>query len=1211
MIPSDKAFVFGSTVQGSKAFLAPMHSLLAAFFMLFVLATLAPASWAAATGGTISGTVTDPKGLAVNGATVTVTEINTNVKQTTTTDSKGFYSATELAVGVYEVAIDAPGFKQFHVTNLILNANSSLLANASLLVGGAAETVTVQSLSVHVETVDTQLGEVIESTEAEAVPLNGRSFTDLLSLQPGIVPQSSFVGQSLTAAGASLINPSGTLNPGTLSISGQREFSNGFSLNGASIEEPFTMGAGFIPNLDSIEEFRILTTNVDAEYGNYAGGQINVITKAGGNRIHGDAFEFVRNTALDARDYFSATRGTFQQNQYGGTLGGPIRKDKLFYFGDFQGTQMTQGESSGEIVVPTNAELGGDFSDPSLASSLTGCVSGPYIAGLLGQSLGTNVQAGDPYWPTSPVASSGNPTGCTAGRPAVFPNSMIPKQAWSSPAVNLVKYIPGPNLADGDFSTNSQNETLRDFKGAIRIDADSRWGKISGYYGIDDYALANPYPLAQGGASLPGFSALTNGRSQLGTFSDTNTFGSRTVNFFEASYLRDTNVLGTPQGTLGTSLASQGFVDSSGSPTILPQRPGIVGVENIIFNNFTMGSTVTGINQYDNIYQYSDTLSHVIAAHTLKFGGEMRFNETNGNADIQSNGEFAFFGSETGLDMADFFVGAPSTYEQGNAQPFYMRNQYAGIFFEDSWRIKPNLTFNYGGRWEYEMPFYEKFNQLQTMVVGQQSQVYTGAPAGIVFPGDKGVARTLSSVRPDDFSPRFGLAWSPSKRYDGVLGALFGNPGDTSIRLGAGRFFTGVEGITAGVMAGDPPYGTTYSSPVSPLFSNPFIDAGTGNNEGQRFPLNFPAFGASPSNPNNTVDWAQYEPISGMVAVDVHNVSPYAEEYNLSIERQLGHSTVLGLNYIGSEGHHQYVLVTANPGIASNCLMVNQLSQVAPGSAVCQQFSETGTFTTVSGQVIQGRGPFGANFGGDAFEESVGNSNYNAFEVTLRHQSRRLEVLAGYTYGKSLDISSSLADMIVPGDPHRTYELSAFDIEHNFVASYNYNLPIDDLFRHKDRFTSDWQISGIAHFSSGFPVTMQNSSDNSLIGARPNGVNPFSVDLPQAVPGPLELNHHPQNGNPYFNISNFGLQPLGTIGNVSPRYFFGPGLENWDMALQKYVAVTETSRIELRLDAFNVFNHTQFFGPTAVAGDVNASSFGQITAADPPRILQAAAKFVF
>jgi hypothetical protein len=213
---------------------------------------------------------------------------------------------------------------------------------------------------------------------------------------------------------------------------------------------------------------------------------------------------------------------------------------------------------AGKLRSLVNAQLNGDFSDPSLSLELTGCVSGPYIASLIGQKLGSSVQAGDPYWPSS--------TGCTPSRPAVFPNNMIPKKAWSGPAVNLVKYIPGPNLPDGEFSTNSQNETLRDFKGGIHIDANSRWGKISGYYGIDDYSLANPYPIQQGGATLPGFSALTNGRSQLGIFSDTKTFGSRTVNFFEASYLRDTNVLGTPEGTVGTSLTSQGFVTSSGEP---------------------------------------------------------------------------------------------------------------------------------------------------------------------------------------------------------------------------------------------------------------------------------------------------------------------------------------------------------------------------------------------------------------------------------------------------------------------------------------------------------------------------------------------------------------------------------------------------------------------------------------------------------------------
>jgi hypothetical protein len=1170
--------------------------------VFFLLTMLAP-GLRAATDGSISGTVTDPKGLAVSGATVTVIELNKNLKQTMTTDSKGFYSLTELAVGRYEVSIDAPGFKQFRETNLVLNATSALLVDASLLVGGRTETITVASSNVHVESVDTQLGEVIENFEATGVPLNGRSFTDLLALQPGVAPAASFTAGSLTAAGASVISPSGDLNPGTISINGQREFANGFSVNGASIEEPFTMGAGVIPNLDSIAEFRILSSNVDAEYGNYSGGQISVVTKSGSNQFHGGVFEFVRNTALDARNYFSPDRGTFEQNQYGGTGGGPFVKDRLFFFGDYQGTKMTQGVDSGQILVPSSLERSGSFADPSGGSSqLTGCVGGPYFAGLLSQKLGTTVQAGDPYSPAS--------SGCTSGRPAVFPNSVIPQAAWSGPAQALLKYIPSPSLSNGEFSTSAQDETLEDNKGAMRIDANSRWGKISGYYAMDDYALNNPYPTQQGGATVPGFNALTNGRSQLVSASDTTAFGPRTVNRFEVSFLRDVNVLGTPVGTVGTTLASQGFVTSTGAPSILPQRSAIQGVENIIFNNYVIGSTVTGLNQYDNIFQYSDTFSRVIAAHTLKLGGELRYNEVNANADVQSNGLFAFFGSETGSDFADFLIGAPSQYEQGNAQPFYMRNRYGALFVEDSWRVRPNLTFNYGLRWDVEMPFYEKFNQIQTLVAGEQSVVYPGAPTGLVFPGDPGISRSLGSTRWNNFSPRLGLAYSPAG-HSGILGKLLGNPGDTSIRLGAGRFLSAVEGITAGVMAGDAPYGSTYVSPVSPLFSNPFIDAGTGFNEGQRFPLSFPAFGASPSNPNTSVDWAPFLPISGLPGYAPGNVSPYATQYDLSLQRQLGRDSVFSLNYIGSEGHHLLVLVEANPGIPAACLSVSQPSQVAPGTATCGPFSETGTFTTASGQVVNGRGPFGANFGSVDLEKSVGNSNYNALEVTLRHVSGRAQILAGYTYSKSLDISSSIADELVPGDDHGTYGLSAFDVEHSFVGSYNYNLPIDALLRRENRLTAGWMISGIARFSTGFPVTMQNSSDNSLLGTRPNGVNPFAVDLPQVQPGPLKLNHNPRNGQPYFNTSLFSLQPLGQVGNTAPRYFFGPGIDNFDMALQKYVRVTESSRVEFRLEAFNVFNHAQFFGSTVVNGDVNSTAFGQINSADAPRLVQAAVKFTF
>jgi hypothetical protein len=1164
-----------------------------------LLGTMSPQLWAV-TGGSISGTVTDPKGSLISGATVTARELNKNLRQSTTTDAGGFYSLPEMPVGLYEISIDAPGFKPYRKTNLMLNASCTLQVNVSLAVGGRSDTITVSALNVHVESVDTQLGEVIDSSEATAVPLNGRSFTDLLSLQPGVAPAASFTAGSLTAAGASVIAPSGDLNPGSLSINGQREFSNGFTVNGAEVEESFTMGAAVVPNLDSIAEFRILTSNVDAEYGNYSGGQISVITRSGSNRFHGNVFEFVRNTDLDARNFFSPERGAFVQNQFGGTFGGPVLKDKLFFFGDYQGTRLTQGVDSGLISVPSAQDLTGNLTDQ--ADALSGAVSGAYWASQLSQKLGYSATDGENYY--SPGCSS------TGANRCVFPGAVIPKAVWSSPAQNLLQYIPTANLPNGEFSTSAQNETLRDNKGAIRIDAGTRWGKISGYYSIDDYALDNPYPTQQGGATVPGFDAATEGRAQLISLSDTMTFGSRTVNQLQASFLRDVNILGTPVGKVGTSLVSQGFVTSGGAPSILPQRPAIQGVENVIFNNFVIGSTVTGLNQFDNGFEYTDTFSRVIDAHTLKLGGELLYNEVNAAADVQSNGLFAFFGTETGLDFADFLLGAPSRYEQGDAQPFYMRNHYRALFVQDSWRVRPNLTFNYGARWDVEMPFYEKFNQIQTLIAGEQSAVYPGAPTGLVFPGDKGVARSLAPTRWDNFSPRLGVAYSPGA-HSGLLGALVGKAGQSSVRAGVGRFFSAIEGISAGVMAGDAPYGSTYVSPEPSEFSNPFVDLATGYNEGQRFPLKYPAFGASPSHPNTTVDWAPFLPISGLPGYDPRNVSPYAIQYNLSFQRQLGADTVLEVNYIGSEGHHQLVLVQANPGNPALCLSVSQPSQVTPGSATCGPFGETGTFTTVAGQQVNVRGPLGPNFGAVDLERSVGNSNYNSLEVSLRHVSGRAQILAGYTYGKSLDNSSSIADELVPGNDHRTYGLSAFDIEHNFVASYLYHLPIDEILRRTNQLTQGWMVSGIVHFSTGLPVTMQNSADTSLLGTQPNGVNPFGVDLPQVQPGPLMLNHNPRNGNPYFNTSLFSLPPLGQLGNTAPRYFFGPGLDNFDMAVQKDLRVTEGTKVELRMEAFNVFNHAQFFGPTTVGGDVNSDNFGQVTSAGAPRLMQATVKFAF
>jgi hypothetical protein len=684
------------------------------------------------------------------------------------------------------------------------------------------------------------------------------------------------------------------------------------------------------------------------------------------------------------------------------------------------------------------------------------------------------------------------------------------------------------------------------------------------------------------------------------------------VNEFHFSYLRDATDLGEPVGGVGVSLESQGFVTGAGTPGIVPLSPQTVGVESVAFNNFTIGTNPNNLKQVNNTFQWIDNFSKVIGAHTIKAGVEIHYDQVNTFPIAQFNGSFLFFGSETGSDFADFLLGIPSQYNQSQLQSFYGRNRYAAVFAQDSWRLKSNLTLNYGLRWDRIEPWYEKYNQLSVFEPGRQSMVFPGAPAGILFPTDPGVSRTLAPPGNLDFAPRIGLAYSPTAGRDTVLGKILGGPGKSSVRAGFGLYYTAIEALTIGVLSANAPYGTTYSSPAPPLFATPFITASTGQNLGQHFPAQLAPLDSSASHPDPNVDWSQYEPISGIPAYPPSNRIPYTEEYMLSLERQLNSNTLLSASYVGTQAHRLLVLVEANPGDPALCLSLSQPSDVMPGTPTCGPFGESNVFTAASGQVINGtRGPLGPNFGSDANQATIGNSSYNALQLSLRHTSGRLQFFAGYTFSKSMDQASNVGEQVNPINPALSKALSAFDVKHNFVISYNYELPIDRLFRVKNRWTQGWAISGITRFSSGFPVTLFNYGDNSLLGAEPNGINNFGVDEPDFTPGPFDLNHNPRNGQPYFNTSLFSLQPLGTPGNSPRRFFYGPGINNFDMALLKTVRLKESTSLQFRLEAFNVFNHAQFYGPASVDGNINSSTFGQVVSAAPPRLIQAGVKLEF
>jgi len=1150
---------------------------------------------------TITGVVHDASGARIPHAHISIHLIGSATPLQAECDDQGEFHFAIAAPATYQLQVMAEGFEPATAQAVLTAQSPTVTLDLSLAVATSTQTVEVTANALAAETTSTQLGETLDDTKIQSVPLNGRSFTDLMAVQPGIVPFSTAQPGAVIMTGVASTPPSGDANPGNLSISGQRENSNGFRVNGSDVEEDVNMGTSIVPNLDAIDSFRVLTSNFDAEYGNSSGGQVLVTTKAGQAQIHGTAFEFLRNTALDARNYFSQDRAAYRQNQFGGTLGGTPFHSSVTLFADYQGTRLTEGIDTGNIAVPSAAERSGNFSAlaPSLATRATAgkqqftvpsTVSGAYLANqVLAPALGYAVSQGEPYYFTAGENTAANPAAtysanCTSTSDCVFPNARIPLSAWSAPARYLLASIPKPNAGAALFSTAAEAQTLSDDKGALRMDWTHYTGVLTAYYFLDNYSLLNPYPTGTGGASVPGFSAATHGLAQLVSLGHTITFGGNALNEFHLSYMRNANSVGQPQGGVGPSLASQGFTG------IVPLKPSTQGIESVAFNDFTLGVDTTALVQAENIYEISDAFSRILGKHGLKAGAEIHSNQIDTHPDVIFNGSFAFNGSETGLDFADFLLGVPSSYTQGQAGSFYNRNLYLSAFVQDSYKATSRLTLNYGLRWDRIRPWSEKFNQLQTLIKGEQSQVYPGAPLDLVFPGDPGVPTSLAGGR-NDFAPRFGLAYSPDVAAP-WLRKLTGNAGQTSLRAGYGIFYTAYEGLSAGIMSANPPYGYTYTSAAPPLLASPFTVASTGANAGQRFPLQKVPFGASPSNPDTNVNWAQFEPLVGIPAVDPRDTTPYAEHWMASVERQFHTSTLVTLSYVGTASHHLLVLEEVNPADPTLCLKL--------GSSVCGPFNEQAARTQ-----------FGPAFGSVELQRTIANANYNALEATFNHRARNLDLLASYTYSKSIDQSGGLPEPVNPVNPSLSRALSAFDMRHNLVTSFQLRMPELKSKGLPHAVVSGWAVAGIARFTSGLPVTLLNNNDTSLLGTIPNGINNNGVDTPDWSGQSLHLNRNPRRDQPVFDASQLTLPALGTMGTARRRFFSGPGLENLDATLTRSFALPENRTFEFRAEAFNVLNHAQFFGGAAVEGNISSGSFGQAVSAMPPRLMQLALRYRF
>ena len=608
----------------------------------------------------------------------------------------------------------------------------------------------------------------------------------------------------------------------------------------------------------------------------------------------------------------------------------------------------------------------------------------------------------------------------------MFPNAQLSPTAFNPISANLLPYIlpanqPIGSNGTGQYLNSSEAIDLTDNKFSGRLDANSGFGLLTAYYYFDKYNQTSPY--WPGNAPLyPGFNVAGNGTTQNVNLGDTKTFSSASVNEFRLGYFRLDTLFNQPQGGKGIKLSDLGFASGAGgAPGIVPLVPSLEGVPEIDFNDFVIGVPSRPNGLIDNIYQVVDNYSRIVGTHTLKFGGQYHYDQLEEDLiDNVSNGNFFFGGnfngqaSETGNDFVDFLLGAPSSYVQGQSYPSYGRNFYLGLYAQDSWRIKSNLTFNYGLRYDVSAPWKEKYNQIQTLIPGEQSVVFPGSPTGWVFPGDPGVPSTLAPTRWNNFAPRLGLAYSFGD-YGGLLGKILGKSGSTSLRAGWGIFYSTFEGATDFNEIGDAPFGN-YTGQNQPTFAAPFTNRAAGSSITNFFPVTQPPLYFSAKNPASGPPFdtlpdffSAFGTIGSSPAFNNRNRLPYVEEYELSIEHQLTRSDLLTVSYVGTQAHRLLASESANPGVPGTCLAFAAQGCGPGGENNIYINGGTGAFTLgtrapFSGVQVPGTTVFPCApgcvtalpngnlgiipFGNDSYFITAGSSSYNSMQDQLAAHQR-------------------------------------------------------------------------------------------------------------------------------------------------------------------------------------------------------------------------------
>lgn len=1092
-----------------------------------------------ANAASIVGTVADTTGAAVPGAKVTITNSATNQVRAVTSDPSGNFSFPDLPVGNYDIKVEAPTFHTFVRQNIVLQVDQNITISAVMQVGASSQVVEVTGQQPSINLVNATVSHVVDQQRVVDLPLNGRDPLQLQYIMPGV----SFDNDNVAHGQGQ--------HEGTV-VNGNRPGSVYYLMDGVDMTDSYLSTAPVFPAPDALQEFDIQTSNFSAQYGRSSGGLVNTVSRAGTNNFHGGLFEFFRNTVLNAHNYFNpagAIKPAFKLNQFGGFLGGPIRKDKTFFFGYYQGTRQRKDETNTIGTVLTRAER----------PDLNGGVSN--FPGAI-----------DPL----------------TKQP--FPGGVIPANRIDPTALRFITALmPLPNNASGGYTftapVSDNLDDLNENQFLVRIDHHFNENNIF----FARYFFNQDLSHGIGVGNVPGLPHDKYFRNQNVALNYTHVFSPRLINTAILGFNRVAHHRG-PTKSLGWG--------AFGGPASTARAGVPSDLYTTINGSMNAGGDGTFV-QNRQVYQYTDYISVVHGKHTATFGGDYRRESVNRVEDFFTDPVFNFNGQYSGNALVDLLLGLPNYYNLQTEVSSRLRHNALDAYAQDNYKVTQRLTVNAGIRWE---PFLPPVDNLNDQICydpsfTKRSAYYPTAPPGILFPGppvgsgslghgDPGCPRSMVPNRWKNVAPRIGFNLDPRGDGKTSISGSYGIFWDQARLIAWNRFST-AQPFDQSVIVNGP-------TVLQPSLSGNLIY----DNSGVQNPYPFVI-------PRTPAARAAFDPIfggnwptsAGETVLAPNFNEGYSNQWNLTLEQRLAAGYTLTLSYIGNHGTHLFMSRENNyapPSTYNPNLSIAQNNSNLPAR---RRLSGIKCGTAVPGVTASCYGPM------EILDPSLW-SNYDSLQASINHRySNGFSLLASYVWGKYLDVISYTAEGgNGPRDPldyALSYGPSDSDVRNRFTASYIYQFRrVQSLHGIADAIVNGWQNQSIITAQTGSPYSINSSEDTAA-----SGIGGETADLTGAPIRPES-----RGVSAYFNTAAFKNAAPGTFGQTGRNFLTGPGLVDVDFSLFKEFPVHDHGRVQFRSEIFNLFNHPNFFNPDNTVGD---GTFGRLQRARDPRIVQFALKYLF